>query len=286
MRRNYPFVKMHGAGNDFVVMDARVPGFSMQTIREKTPLLCNRRKGIGADGVLMLNHSSRAHFAMHYLNRDGSEAGMCGNGARCLSRFAVDLGYPSKLQIDVHGHEYQAEVHHGYVSIRFPVKPEPEKILIDDELWYKIRPGTEHVVRIDSEYSGQETAMLGLKGKQIRNRTDLFPEGTNVNFSEIIHENHLKLYTYERGVEEITQACGTGAIAASIALDFQKANHAPNATHREESDGVTEHHVQVDCPGGPLEVSFEAARKNDKHIYQNIVLHGPAVSVYRGQILL
>ncbi len=271
------FEKMHGSGNDFIVMDARGSHFPMPEIVERTPLLCHRRTGIGADGILFLEDSDSCDYTMHYLNADGSEAGMCGNGARCLALFAVQLGFPEQLTFQVHDKKYRAEVHPDYISVHFPVYPEPLERKINGIDWCDLNTGTEHVVSIEEYHAATSDDMFRKTGRAIRNRADLFPSGTNVNFAHLIHENRLKLVTYERGVEDLTLACGTGAIATAIAWEYRKNRKLSTVTPVQ-----SEHHIQVDCPGGPLEVTFDVHRHHNNQRYQNITLHGPAVSVFKG----
>lgn len=281
------FEKMHGAGNDFVVIDARTGKFTLDDIRKKTPALCHRRTGIGADGVLVLGDSHDSDFSMHYFNADGSLAGMCGNGARCLTRYAVHAGFSRELTFRMGENIYRAEVHDEYVSIHFPVSPEPETMIIDNTTWCELNPGTEHVVAIDPEFEQTPDESLRAIGREIRNRTDLFPRGTNVNFANPVNQNRLNLVTYERGVEDLTLACGTGAIATAIGWDFIKHGvEGPPCEGPKTVNSVTDHHIQLDCPGGPLEVSFQAVHKGSKRTYSNIKLHGPAESVFQGEIEL
>ncbi len=276
------FVKMHGAGNDFIVMDARPADFPVAQVLNQIPGLCNRRTGIGADGVLLLLPSDKTDYTMHYLNADGSEAGMCGNGARCLARFANDRGLPEKLVFTANQLRYRAEVFEQYVSVYFPVEPEPVVKIIDGVTWFEVHSGTEHVVSIDQMYMKAPDRYFREKGRLIRNRVDLFPTGTNVNFASILDQNRLRLVTYERGVEDLTLACGTGAIATAIARSYSYFNENSDVPPSSEVD----HHIQIDCPGGPLEVSFSVIREHDKPVYKNIILHGPAVTVYEGRVTL
>lgn len=280
-----PFTKMHGAGNDFIVIDARGEDFPLKEIRKKIPLLCDRRTGIGADGILMLGHSELQDYTMHFLNPDASEAGMCGNGARCLAMFAHTRGFSSRLTFQIHDAVYRAEVHDDYVSLFFPVNPQPEVTSAEEESsWYKIHTGTEHIVSIDSDYCNLSDSFFKETGRRLRNRNDLFPTGTNVNFCWPVNQNRIVLVTYERGVEDLTKSCGTGAIAAAILWDYQKHENEKLPEEITQIAKSTEHHIQVDCPGGPLEVSFEAHRKQKMRTYQNIRLHGPAIFVFEGYI--
>lgn len=284
MPQNIEFEKMHGAGNDFVVMDARPADFPFEDVKKRTPDLCHRKTGIGADGILMLGRSQDYDYTMHYLNADGSEAGMCGNGARCLAGFAVQQGLPKKLKFQVRETVYRAEVHNDYVSVHFPVTPEPVWREIEGKNWCEVYPGTEHVVSIDPAHATASDDNFRQTGRRIRNRSDLFPVGTNVNFAHVVNENRLKLVTYERGVEDLTLACGTGAIATAIAREFQKVTEGFYAEHTNKKTELTEHHIQIENPGGPLEVSFEMHHRNRKPLFKNIVLLGPVVSVFHGQI--
>lgn len=292
------FVKMHGAGNDFIVMDARPADFPVAQVLNQIPGLCHRRTGIGADGVLLLLPSDETDYTMQYLNADGSEAGMCGNGARCLARFAMDRGLPAKLVFTANQLRYRAEVFDHYVSVFFPVKPIPVVKIIDGVTWFEIHSGTEHVVSIDQEYMKAPNRFFREKGRLIRNRIDLFPVGTNVNFASILDQNRLRLVTYERGVEDLTLACGTGAIATAIARCHARITEnaqtdpeqptIPGAPTLPEVHPPPEvnHHIQIDCPGGPLEVSFSVVREHDTPVYKNIILHGPAVTVCEGRVTL
>lgn len=277
-----PFVKMHGAGNDFIVMDARRDGFPFEDIRRRAAEMCHRRTGIGADGILMLGTSSDYDYTMHYMNADGSDAGMCGNGARCLARFAVMQGFGEHLQFQVGSLVYKANVHDSHVAVQFPVQPEPGPVVINERTWLEIHTGTEHVVSIDKENEYLSDASLRMMGKEIRNREDLFPKGTNVNFSHVLNENKLKLITYERGVEDLTLACGTGAIATAIGWHYMRTNQSEKHPSDKRDSPSNEHHIQVECPGGPLEVTFDTSRQNQSCRYNNIVLHGPAVTVFKG----
>ena len=124
------FHKMEGAGNDFVVIDNRKYGLSLERIIDITPKLCDRKFGVGGDGILVLQPAKRpdVDFTMIYRNADGSDAGMCGNGARCLVQYAHEFGFNATQTFSVHDNIYEAEVHSdGSVSIHFPVHVQPKK---------------------------------------------------------------------------------------------------------------------------------------------------------------
>ncbi|AXJ01629.1 diaminopimelate epimerase [Cyclonatronum proteinivorum] len=266
---------MHGAGNDFVVFDNRTYGFLLDEIIALTPRLCHRRFGVGADGVLVLEPSERADYRMVYRNADGSDAGMCGNGARCLARFAVRSGFPEKVSFMVHGSRYEAEVTAQGVTVAFPVEPKPSAplSLLGREA-VAINSGTEHVVTwVESETLQDEPALRD-QGREIRNKLELFPTGTNVNFACTAREsNQIYLKTYERGVEDLTLACGTGALATAVAHHHK--------TKPEESGAFT---YEILCSGGTLKTSFEYDPGEQR--YRTLRLSGPALFTFDGTYFL
>ncbi|MEX0773414.1 MAG: diaminopimelate epimerase [Balneolales bacterium] len=267
------FHKMQGAGNDFVVIDNRSLHFTMDQIIEITPKLCDRKFGIGADGFLVLQHSGTADYTMIYRNADGSDAGMCGNGGRCLARFAVHLGFPPVHTFNVHENIYEANVIDDAVTIKFPVQviPKPIGKLAGYDL-LQADAATEHVVsEVESSTLKLENE-LRKAGQIIRSSNTDFPKGTNVNFMCSIDENHIGLQTYERGVENLTLACGTGAIASAVSHHY---------LHNRRTEKAK---VKVDCRGGQLIINF-GYRPSD-NVYHNIYLTGPADFVFEGTITL
>jgi len=264
---------MEGAGNDFVVIDNRSYKFSMDKIVDITPKLCDRKFGIGADGLLALQESSLpdTDFTMIYRNADGSDAGMCGNGSRCLSKFASDHGFDLNHSFNVHNSIYQAEVkdESNQVTVSFPDVKIPNVVQLLDLKLIQLYPGTEHVVLFGDEELLSDGELLVEVGSKIRYSPQLNPPGTNVNFVCQTSETVLELQTYERGVEGLTLACGTGAIASAIAFHFQN----------QSSDNEK---LTVQVKGGVLEVSFSYDRKNS--VYKNVKLSGPAHYVFEGVI--
>lgn len=218
------FTKMTGAGNDFVVIDNR-----SRTIKKgsKTArFLCDRRWGIGADGLLLLEESRKASYRMRYYNADGSYGGMCGNGGRCIAWFAVHNGIaPKNHSFEALDHSYAAEVRESDVVLSMK---DPRNLKLGVEIDVKsarlvvssIDTGSPHVViPIESlsrpVQSLDEVDVPGL-GREIRYHDEFAPAGTNVNFVERKGHNSIRIRTYERGVEEETLACGTGSIASAI----------------------------------------------------------------------
>lgn len=263
------FYKMQGAGNDFVVFDNRDYHFTLDEIIKLTPKLCHRKLGIGADGTLILGTSDIADFTMIYRNADGSDAGMCGNGGRCIARFAHIQGFPSNHTFSVHENVYNAHVSDDSVTLEFPVKSLVEECdTTDGEKVLKIHTGTEHVVVPSNGYNLNDDGNLRSRGKIIRRDTPFQPKGTNVNFMQGLSGDRLRIVTYERGVEDLTLACGTGAIASALAW------------HHQQNKQDLENSYFVDNPGGQLEVSFHF--DPSEKTYDHIQLKGPAQIVFEG----
>lgn len=276
---NLPFYKMQATGNDFVVLDAVSLDLSLEQIIEWTPKLCDRRFGIGADGVLALSKArySGTEYEMIYRNADGSDAGMCGNGSRCLALFAYEMANVSPVhRFHVKRHVYRARLTGEHsVEISFPFTPEAKNrntpISSISERMYQIFPGTEHIVMLPvSAADIQNRNRLVEEGRRLRKHAEFQPKGTNVNFVMPLEVDQISLRTYERGVEDLTLACGTGAIAG--ALTWHTHQHAQK----------TDNHYRVDCDGGRLDVKF--SYDSQKQHYTNILLEGAAHFVFNGKI--
>lgn len=275
---------MQGAGNDFVIIDNRHTRYSTLDLRKWCPRLCDRRFGIGADGIISLEEDDQdpqSDFLMLYLNADGSDAGMCGNGGRCIARFASELGLGKHLTFRVHGEYYQATISEdNRVELLFPMSVnQPDLFSVNSDEVFSIRPGTEHAVCMVEEEQLKSRVDLTPRAKSIRGDKKHFPAGTNVNFVSSRFENfaaELQIETYERGVEDFTYACGTGAIASAITAHHRSKDLQPGQNHPRR--------WRVNCAGGELEVSFtyDAERKT----YNNISLKGPAEFVFSGEITI
>lgn len=262
------FTKMQGAGNDFVVIDNRKMSWSLEKLIELTPLLCNRRYGIGADGLMALFPSDEYDYTMIYRNADGSDAGMCGNGARCLAAFAQSLGFPQQLTFNVHSAVYRADIHPDSVSVHFPGMVTPKPLgNIEGLNLYETYTNTEHVVSFHDEAFLEDEKKLVQIGSAVR-YNHFFPAGTNVNFVSGSTADEIKLQTYERGVEDLTLACGTGALASAITWVWKSGNIPEQGL------------VKVHCKGGILQVSFEY--DSEKQEFYNLILKGSAEIVYTG----
>lgn len=212
------FYKFDGAGNDFILIDIRQ--HDPQLTEEAVARLCHRRFGIGADGLMTLASAPEGYdFVMRYYNSDGREASMCGNGGRCIVAFAHLLGLGDK-QFRFIGPDgehtatlllWDQEQRLGLVSLGMrPVATADIRKVLDG--WFLDTGSPHYVQRVDD----LEHYDVAGEGRRIRNRTDLWPEGTNVNFIQDLPDGRLFVRTYERGVEDETWACGTGVTACAI----------------------------------------------------------------------
>ncbi len=263
---NIPFTKYQGTGNDFIMIDDRLGEYSKLPLfssSEKIALLCHRRFGIGADGLILLQSSEDFDFKMKYYNSDGNESTMCGNGGRCIVHFAYSLEEIGNTCtfIAIDG-EHPASIEGDIVSL----KMQDIKTILSTEQYSVLDTGSPHYVSILSE--GLDDLDVDKAGAEVRYSPDFEKEGINVNFVENKEPHHIQVRTYERGVEAETYSCGTGVTAASIVS-------APVS----ETSQV----VRVDTLGGELQVRLTKTSKNSA---QDIWLIGPATPVFNGTIEL
>lgn len=265
---------MQGAGNDFILFDNRTLKLSEEDLAQLAPSICNRKFGVGSDGIIALqfDETKKADLVMLYKNPDGSDAGMCGNGARCFSAFAETLGSPKKFTFRVHDKVYKANVKKESVVIDFPLETTVQEMTIANEALLNVYTNTEHVVCTVQQNELENEQALINQGRFFRNHPDFQPIGTNVNFISGMDTENLSLQTYERGVENLTLACGTGAIASALAWHHLQ----------QGKNGKFTYHVQV--KGGTLLVHFSFEEQNET--YTNIKLEGPAAFVFEGQYYL
>lgn len=265
---------MQTAGNDFVVIDNRKLRFSEDEIAELAPAICNRKFGVGSDGILALTAPQKrnANYTMIYRNPDGSSAGMCGNGGRCIASFAHSLGFEPTHQFNMHERVYRAEISDPEnVCISFPMQAKIQEKSVDDLSLYQIHTGTEHIVLTANEGELADEKQLRKTGQKLRHHDEFAPKGTNVNFIYGLTSQKLKLQTFERGVEDLTLACGTGAIAGALAW------------HHRQQQFASSHIYNVETKGGTLKVHF--VFDENRAVYSNIKLEGPARFVFEGKFL-
>ncbi len=269
-----PFVKMQGTGNDFVVINNLQEQYSLEKLVELTPGLCDRKYGVGADGLLAIASPTLpdTDYTMIYRNADGSDAGMCGNGSRCLALFASHLGMGAKFRFSVHKNIYTASLKEdGLISVSFPANPRIEEYPDSDQsILYSVNTGTEHIVKKVPEQELDKQEQLIAEGRRLRYDERFKPKGTNVNFFCTTGDNTLKLRTYEKGVEGLTLACGTGAIASALVWHHLTNKQGDNDSRK----------CGVMNKGGLLSVSFAFDDKNSR--YKDITLEGPAQFVFEG----
>jgi diaminopimelate epimerase len=254
------FYKYHGTGNDFIIIDNREHLFPYGT--ELIRHLCDRRFGIGADGLMTLTKVADYPFAMRYYNSDGNESSMCGNGGRCIVAFANKLGIIKEgadfLAIDGPHEAYIPKS--DYVKLRMQ---DVEHILQYGSDFFA-DTGSPHYVKFMDEI---DTMDVRIEGRKVRYSKEFGNDGTNVNFVKVLGNGEIKMRTYERGVEDETWSCGTGTVASAIITSF-KFQHDINS-------------FSIQAPGGTLKVLFE--RKGPEE-FRNIWLEGPALFVYQGDI--
>lgn len=276
-RPTIPFTKMSGSGNDFVVIDHREPWLAEDEIPAFTRAVCRRRLSVGADGVILIEHASRPDldFRWRYINADGSVGEMCGNGAMCGARFAVERDIaPPFCRFETDSGIVQAEVGTGdppLVSLRLPPVSAPgasESIAIGPDEWQVIRllVGVPHTVTVVPDVDAWDDRAFDTWGRAMRHHPAFAPAGTNANLIHRFDDHTIRMRTWERGVEAETLACGTGAVASSIVAVRQGLVTAP---------------VNVVVSSGEvLQVSF----KDTGDRFEDVVLAGRPREVMTGQI--
>jgi diaminopimelate epimerase len=217
---NVPFLKMHGAANDFVVVDHRDP-FLAEPLERQVRRLCDRRRGIGADGVLLIERDPDLDFAMRYFNADGHPAEYCGNGARCVARFALERGLGRDGEVRFRtaaGVQSARAAPGGGVELRFGQVEAPSEPLEVEAAGRRfsgplVRPGVPHFV---TEVERVEWVPVQEWGAALRHHPRFEPAGANVDFVARLAPGRIAMRTYERGVEGETLACGSGAMASAL----------------------------------------------------------------------
>lgn len=258
---NISFFKYQGTGNDFIMIDNRIGELKLSL--EQIKFLCDRRFGIGADGLILLNNKEGYDFEMKYYNADGAESSMCGNGGRCIVQFAYDLGLhkASYYFIAMDGpHEATFETNNW---IHLKMKDVNEIKLVDGN--FVVNTGSPHYVKYVDSVKDYPVVDVGRK---IRHSKDFNAEGINVNMVEMMDHCIIYVRTYERGVEDETLSCGTGVTASALISAYNESGF---------------NHIDVETPGGKLTVEFN---KISDHSFNDIWLCGPATFVYNGSITI
>ncbi len=273
------FSKYQGAGNDFVILDNMARRYDNLNPSD-IALLCNRRFGIGADGLLLLSPDSDHAFRMVYYNQDGSRATFCGNGARCLAHFAVAVhaappDTPFSFIADDGSHTATVNFNLNWVDLQMSPVTSVEQLSPNS---FKLNTGVPHYVEFVNNLDSLDIMTLA---PAIRYSTRFQPDGVNVNFVQILSPDHIALRTYERGVEAETLACGTGITASAIATSLLQ---HPTPQHP---------HFHIQARGGNLQVHFtqspstplqphDTTTPQSPTTFTDIHLCGPATPTFHG----
>ncbi|MDH3956406.1 MAG: diaminopimelate epimerase [Desulfobacteraceae bacterium] len=263
------FYKMSGSGNDFIIIDNRNNIIDENGLSKFIAKVCRRKMAVGADGLILVENTDSSDFKWRFFNSDGSDAEMCGNGARCVARFAYlnDIA-GSNMSFETLAGLVKAEVIKDRVKVKMT---DPLDLKTDDTIELKngllsissVNTGVPHVVIVNDSIDDVDIVKIG---REIRYHDQFSPAGTNVNFVCHIKDNTLAIRTYERGVEDETLACGTGAAASAI---------------------IMAHKMKLDSPlsvltrsGGYLNIFF----KEKEGQYCDIYLEGDARIIYKAQL--
>ncbi|MCZ6766819.1 MAG: diaminopimelate epimerase [bacterium] len=269
------FSKMNGAGNDFVLADNRTQALSLRA--EQVALICDRRHGVGADGLILVEKATGADFYMHFFNSDGTEAEMCGNGARCAAAFAVSQGLgvegkgettvrfmtdSGRIAARIRGENVRMEMMDAR-AMRLDV---PVRVAqVPGNIHFMI-VGTRHVIVPVEDASDLTYDYIMKLGRSLRDDPAFGPTGANVNFVSVDPAGQIHIRTYEKGVEAETHACGTGSVAAAVLF----AHLGEGASRR----------TVVQSGGEELAVSFEVSPDGAR----NVTLSGPVALNFTGTL--
>ena len=253
------FYKYQATGNDFVIIDNREAGLSFSRVQIER--VCDRKFGIGADGLMLIEKHPLLHFNLEYFNSDGTQS-LCGNGSRAAVQFASRLGLVNgKAKFNAFDGEHTAELLDQGI-VRLKMNPVDQVSKIDSD--YFIDTGSPHLVRFVSDIQHHPVVE---EGRTLRYNEAFGPGGTNVNFVSLQADNTIFVRTYERGVENETLSCGTGVTAAALAASFNGYLSPISVTTR----------------GGDLSVEFKSGQSGTFH---DIFLIGPAKMVFEGDLEL
>lgn len=258
------FYKYQGTGNDFIILDNRNLRWEKVLTTSQIAFLCDRRFGIGADGLMLLSDSATQDFNMIYYNADGRESSMCGNGGRCIVAFAQKVGLiDQQCTFEAIDGLHEAWIQGQNVKLKMG-RPHGFHTISEQTVW--LDTGSPHYVHFQE--SAVSLLNVDREGSQIRYSDPYREAGTNVNFVNILENGHLQVRTYERGVEAETLSCGTGVTACAYAY-FKAHSTSPET-------------IQVKTEGGDLAVQINDFQQANEAVY----LIGPATFVYEGNISL
>ncbi|MBK7434971.1 MAG: diaminopimelate epimerase [Chitinophagaceae bacterium] len=256
------FYKYQGTGNDFIILDNRENQASTLTPGQVRKF-CDRRFGIGADGLMLLGKKEGYDFEMTYFNADGGESSMCGNGGRCMVKFAMQMGiHKSSYKFLAIDGEHLAELD---TDNKVRLKMQDVNEVEEHATYALLNTGSPHFIKFATDVANIDVLETG---RDIRYSKAFSEKGVNVNFVETLDEDSIFVRTYERGVEDETLSCGTGVTASAL-----MSAHNAKGFNR----------VEVRTPGGHLSVEFN---KVDDHHFDEIWLCGPAEFVFSGTYTL
>ncbi len=263
------FFKMSGSGNDFILIDNRDGSLDVGDGAAFARSVCRRKVSAGADGLFIIERSDRVDFRWRFFNADGSEAAMCGNGARCAARFAYLTGIAGeRMSFETGAGIIDAEVRGDIVKVRLT---DPYALVLDEQIRidsrvltvHSINTGVPHAVHFLRDPDAFDVVAVG---RAIRNHDHYRPAGTNANFAAIEDDHTLRVRTYERGVEDETLACGTGSVASAL-IAARK--------------GLVESPVDVRVQSGELlRIYFEKTADGFTKVY----LEGKTKVIYQGKL--
>ncbi len=262
---------MSGAGNDFIIVDNRDNIVDESDLAEWIRRVCRRKMAVGADGFILVEDSEEVDFKWRFFNSDGSHADMCGNGARCAARFALlNEIAGERMSFETGAGVVHARVENDLVSVQMTDPSDletgrPLELLSGARRVSSINTGVPHVVAPTEDI--EEIDVVGL-GREIRNHPVFSPEGVNANFVQASPDGGFIIRTYERGVENETLACGTGAVAGALVM----------ANTRDAASPVT-----MKTRGGRLDISF--VFDEERQTYSDVFLQGDARLIYKGELL-
>jgi len=271
------FTKMCGAGNDFIIIDNRSLRLEKERGRELTRLACRRKISVGADGLMLVENDPEVDFKWRFFNADGSEAEMCGNGARCVARFALLKGIVQKprmvfrtcaglIEAEVKGERAKVRMTHPHgLEIDIPI--ELDNCGFDVSF---INTGVPHAVFFTRSERHLEQTDVPVLGRSIRFHRRFEPAGANADFIHVSGPHNIAIRTYERGVEAETLACGTGAMAGALTAAAKDLVVSP---------------VDVRTRGGEsLVIYFEKSLQKGEKVFSDVYLEGDAKVVYDGEL--